>query len=180
MFDEITTPITYVIGFFTMFVAVVLIFSSKLDDNAQTYCNDAIQEFVDQSRASGYISPEAYLQMMRKINNTGNLYDVQITHKSKTVQPYVDGSNNVVPGKYVNSYNAYYKDEILEILFPNGSTGNEIYPLKNGDSLNVSISLKEPTLGARIAYFFTRKSINTIQASYTGYVGSTEENGIGG
>lgn len=178
MFDELMTPITYLVGIVVLFLAVVGIYSAKMDSNAQTYCNDVIEEFVDRSRASGYISAESYLEMMRKINSTGNLYEVEITHQSKTSVPYIDASGNEVQGRYAESYNAYYRNEILGVLFPDGNAGYGNYPLKKGDYLKVNFSLKEPTLGGRMLWFVTRKDIKTISGSYGGYVGSTEENGL--
>mgnify|MGYP003295287183 CR=1 FL=1 len=175
MFDEMMTPITYVFGIFLMFVVVVGIYAGKMDNNSQTYCNDAIEEFVDNARASGYISAEAYLEMMRKINDSGNLYEVQIAHRSKTSMPYIDEYGNQIDGKFVDSYNAYYKDEILGYIFPSGGGDYNDYSLKNGDYIKVSFYLKDATLGSKLLRFITTKSIKTISGSYGGYVGSTEE-----
>lgn len=178
MFDELITPFTFAFGIVLAFVITLCAFTVKLDMDAQSYCDDAVHEFVDTSRASGYISAEAYIDMMTKIGNTGNLYDIEIMHRSKATVPYVKEDGTEVAGKYGDSYNAYYKDEILSYIFPDGNADYGNYPLKNGDYLKVTFQLREPTLGAKIMRMFSGKTYKTIKGSYGGYVGSLEENGV--
>lgn len=177
MFEEIITPITYGVGICIVVVFAIIGLFIKVDSNAQTYCNDAIVKFVDKSRASGYISAEAYIEMMTSINNTNNLYEVFIMHQSKTLVPRTDESGNNLGG-VTNAYNTYYKDEILDYIFvDDGMNGYHNYPLKNGDYLKVSFELKEPTFSAKMISFFTTHTPKTIYGAYGGYVGSTEEYG---
>ncbi len=177
MFEEIITPITYVVGIVFIVAYAVAGLFIKMDSNAQTYCNDAVVEFVDKSRASGYISAESYIEMMSRINNTNNLYKVSITHQSKTFVPLTDGNGNELGG-VAEAYNTYYKDEILDYIFADdGMDGYHNYALKNGDYLKVSFELEEPTIGTRIVTFFSVHTPKTIYGTYGGYVGSTEENG---
>ena len=178
MIKELITPISY--AFASVVVLVVIgIFLLKLDTNTQTYCDDALVEFVDNARTSGYISASSYLEFVNSLNNTNNLYSIKIMHKSETLVPYMDASGNVVNGKLGDAYNAYYEDEILAVLFPENSNGYGTYALKKGDYLKVTYSLKEPTMGARFIGYITKHAPKTVQGSYGGYVGSTEENGIG-
>lgn len=177
MFEEILTPITYTVSIFLVLVIAIYALFSKMDSNAQTYCNDAIVEFVDKSRAAGYISAEAYIEMMTRINNTNNLYNVSIMHQSKVIVPNTDGNGNSLGG-VANAYNTYFKDEILDYIFADdGMSEYHNYPLKNGDYLKVSFELQEPTLAAKMISFFTVHTPKTIYGAYGGYVGSTEEYG---
>lgn len=179
--DVFTRPFVYIIGIFLTLVVVFNIYMAKMDNDAQSYCNDAIEEFVDKSRSSGYISPESYLTMARRVNNTGNLYELEIVHQSKTTVPLTnpDGTNVVdADGNIVSdttySYNSYNKEDILTILFPNDPNEDYgRYDLKNGDYLKVSLNLKEPTLAARLYSKWSGTQLKTIAGSYGGYVGST-------
>lgn len=177
MYEEIITPITYAVGICVIvFFAVAGLFI-KMDSNAQTYCNDAIVEFVDKSRASGYISAESYIEMMTRINHTHNLYNVSITHQSQTLVPATDDGGNELGG-VTYAYNTYYQDEILDYIFADdGMDGYHNYALKNGDYLKVSFELVEPTIATKAVTLFSAHTPKTIYGTYGGYVGSTEENG---
>ena len=177
MFNQLITPITYVFGLFISVFFITIIFTVKLDNDSQTYCDNAVHEFVDQSRATGYISPQAYLEMVNTMNNTGNLYDIEMVHRSTKMTPYVDAAGNEKKGAFVEIYDAYYKEEIVGELFPMNTSSYGAYPLKNGDYIKVSYSLKEPTLAAKMISMISTHSLKTIYGSYGGYVGSTEENG---
>lgn len=177
MYEEIMTPVTYTVCIIAVVFFAVAGLCIKMDSNAQTYCNDAIVEFVDKSRASGYISAEAYIEMMTRINNTNNLYNVSIAHQSQTLVPRTDDNGNELGG-VAYAYNTYYKDEILDYIFADdGMNGYHNYALKNGDYLKVSFELKEPTFATRLVTFFSPHTPKTIYGSYGGYVGSTEERG---
>lgn len=177
MYEEAITPVTYAVCIvFVIFFGIAAL-CVRMDANAQTYCNDAIVEFVDQSRASGYISAEAYIEMMTRINETNNVYNVSIVHKSMTLVPNTDEYGNDLGG-VTHAYNTYYKDEILDYIFSDdGMDGYHNYALKNGDYLKVSFEITEPTFATKLVTFFSTHTPKTIYGSYGGYVGSTEENG---
>lgn len=177
MYEEAITPITYVVCIIAVVFFAVAGLCIKMDSNAQTYCNDAIVEFVDKSRASGYISAEAYIEMMTRINDTNNLYNVSIMHQSKTLVPFTDENGNALGG-VTSAYNAYYKDDILDYIFSDdGMDGYHNYALKNGDYLKVSFELSEPTFATKLVTMFSTHTPKTIYGAYGGYVGSTEEYG---
>lgn len=158
-------------------VSVLLItanISLKQDNTTQTYVTDAAYEFIDISRATGYISSQSYLDLIKKLDSTGILYDIEIVHKSAEV---TQGSAND-PGSAGTAvyYEHYYTSEILNELF----SGDEVYMdaytkynLKRGDYLSVVISNKTPTFGNRLLGFLFRSfQEQTIHVSYGGYVGS--------
>ncbi len=177
MFQEFLTPVNYVVGIFLVALLGMSSLCLKMDANAQSYCNDAVVEFVDKARASGYISAESYTEMMQRIHATNNLYNVSIRHESKTSVPQTNDAGRTT-GKVVNAYNAYYQDEILDYIFAgDGSAGFHNYPLKNGDYIQVTFELQEPTFATRLVTFFSAHAPKTISGSYGGYVGSTEEYG---
>ena len=175
---DISRPIVYSIGIFLITLFIVQVFYVKLDQNVQAYVDNAINEFVDDTCASGYISPENYLQMTRKVNNTGNMYELTLIHEAKVVMPYVaeDGTEQI--GSYVLSSMTYNKQEILDEMFPINDPFYYNYPLNSGDHIKVTLSLKEPTPAGRIFSFLSGREVKTIAYSYSGYVGSKEENGM--
>jgi len=177
MFDIFTRPVVYIVGIFLTLVVVFNIYIAKMDTNVQTYCNDVIEEFVDEVRVSGYISAESYLEMTRKLNSTGNLYDISIIHQSRFCVPKTnpDGTEIVVDGEgkteYTDSFYTYNKEDILQILFPEGNEYGR-YDMKHGDFIKVSLSLKEPTMGAKLYSKWTGKALKTISGTYSGYIGN--------
>ncbi len=175
---DISRPFVYVAALFTITVFIVQSFYIKLDQNVQSYVDDAITDFVDDSCASGYISPSNYLEMTRRIGNTGNLYNLNLIHESKATMPYVDNDGNEVAGAYVASNNTFNKQEILDEMFPQGTTEYYNYALRNGDYIKVTLSLKEPTPAGKIFAFLSGQEVKTISFSYGSYVGSVEENGM--
>lgn len=175
---DISRPIVYTIGIFAMTIAIIQMFFIKLDQTSDAYINDAITDFVQDSCASGYISPENYLKMTRRINNTGNLYQLNLIHEAKVVMPLVKEDGTEELGSYVRSNNTYNKDEILGEMFPADTTEYYNYPLNNGDYIKVTLSLKEPTPAGKLFSFFSKHEINTIAFSFGAYVGNYEENGM--
>ena len=114
---DISRPFVYAIGLFLITVFIVQVFYIKFDQNVQSYVDDAVTDFVNDSCASGYMSPESYLKMARKINNTGNLYTLSMIHEAKVVMPYVKENGKEVKGSFVVSNSTYNKEEILEEMF---------------------------------------------------------------
>ncbi len=169
--------VAIVLGLGTFFI--IQIFFTKMDQNVQSYTADAIEKFVDDSCTSGYISPQAYLEMTRRINNTGNLYKLSVVHEAKVVSPYVDANGDEKEGQFVVTNATYNKEEILDEMFPMNETDYYNYPLGNGDYLKVTLSLKEPTMAGKLfARISKSHEPKTIVYSYGGYVGNTEENGM--
>ncbi|WP_026667606.1 hypothetical protein [Butyrivibrio sp. AE2005] len=175
---DISRPFVYAIGLFLITVFIVQVFYIKFDQNVQSYVDDAVTDFVNDSCASGYMSPESYLKMARKINNTGNLYTLSMIHEAKVVMPYVKESGKEVKGSFVVSNSTYNKEEILEEMFPVNTTDYYNYMLNNGDYVKVTLNLKEPTPAGRLFAFLSGTELKTIEFSYGAYVGNREENGM--
>lgn len=169
MFEKILQPISYTIGIIVMFAIPICLYAIKMDYNSQSVCDDAVQQFVDRSRAAGYISASNYSEMVSTITATGNLYNISIYHQSKICYPGKDNKG------FDYNYMTYTTDEILNALFDESGGGQ--YNMKNGDYLKVTYSLKDPTLGAKIYSMWTSHSYKSIRGSYGGYVGSAGEMG---
>ena len=168
--------IAFLLGFGAFFT--IEVFFTKMDQNTQAYAADAIEKFVDDACTSGYISPSSYLEMTRRINNTGNLYNLLLVHEAKVVMPYVAADGSEIEGNFVVSNATYNKEEILDEMFPVSSADYFNYVLGNGDYVKVSLSLKEPTMAGKLMARISGHEPRTIVYSYGGYVGNTEENGM--
>ena len=175
---DVSRPIIFSFGLLIITIFTVQIFYTKLDQNVQSYVDDAVTDFVNDSCASGYISPENYLEMTRRINNTGNLYNLSMIHEAKVVMPYVSESGEEKIGSYVVSNNTYNLQEILDEMFPTTDTSYYNYPLNNGDYIKVTLTLKAPTPAGRLFSMLSGQEVKTILFSYGGYVGNMEENGM--
>lgn len=182
MGHEWFTPITYAIGLLLAVVGVVTLFALNMDIHSQAYCDDAAHEFVDNARAAGYISATSYIEFRQRLNNTGNLYDVTISHDSKASHPMTDAAGNEIEGRYMNGKTSYNQNEITSYMFPDNSDEFCNYPLKEGDYLKVSYTLKSSTFGGKLIKMWLNVNGKSISGSYGGYVGSIEENGtaVGG
>ena len=175
---DVSRPIVYSLGILLITIFIIQVFYVKLDQNVQAYIDNAVNEFVDDTCATGYISPEKYLLMTGRINNTGNVYELTLTHEAKVVMPYVSEDGTEKIGSYVLSNVTYNKQEILDEMFPINDPFYYNYPLNSGDNIKVTVSLIEPTPAGRIFSYFSGKEVKTIAYSYGGYVGSKEDNGI--
>ena len=51
-----------------MFVAPVYIMANRMDQSAQTYMDNAVQEFVDKVRATGVIRAEEYERLANSLD----------------------------------------------------------------------------------------------------------------
>lgn len=150
-----------------MFIVPMMFYFAKVDYDVQTVCDDAVHEFVDKSRTSGYVSANNYNQMIHKMSATGNLYEVHIIHESKICYP--GGSS------YDSNYYTYTTDEILSDIFDETGAGTHI--MKNGDYIKVQYTLKEPTIASKLFGAFSTHTRKSIKGSYGGYVGAALEMG---
>lgn len=172
--EEIFSALGFTIGMGLAVVIIVGALSFRMDNTSQVYCEDAVHEFVDSARQSGYVSPNKYMQMVETMNNTGNIYEVSIYIESYNAIPQTDKDDNTIQNKYESSYKAYHTDEILDYMFPD--TGeNQNWYLKNGDFIQVSYEIKNNTIASQlIGFLTTHHNLKTIFGNYSGYVGSTE------
>lgn len=155
-------------GCIAMFLVPVMLIAQKQDTVSQSYIDNAVVEFVDNARAAGKITPEAYEKMCNKIDTAHLICEVRIVHSAAYTVPKGSG-----PLYETETYRFdYNKDEILNVMYP--PVGDNIdYQMKNGDYLKVEVQNTTPTLGSRMFRLFQNKSADTtLFASYGGYVGN--------
>lgn len=161
---------TAVFGISVIVFAVCMFLSLSYDHQVQLECDRAVEEFVDQSRANGYISYNNYLELADRLSATGYIYTIFIENDSKIT---VSSDSDL---GYEDTYYASYEDEILEYMF-NGpedvNNGYRNYSMKAGDYLKVSYSINCRSFSSMIIGLITvHQSYKTIYGSSSGLVGA--------
>ena len=157
----------YLFAIICMTILPLLLIFNNNDITVKSYLNNSVQMFVDEARGSGYITPEAYQTFVDELTAINDSYTVKIEHKSKYIQPTGTGTGYTVAYKYYN------ETDILDYMFPDSSTRN-IYNMKNGDFIKVSVISKNYSLGSRFLGAITGSGYGIRNsASAAGYVGNS-------
>ena len=172
MGDTLGRIFVAIFGCIILFIAPVMLTAQKQDTVSQSYIDNAVVEFVDNARAAGKITPEAYEKLCNQVDTAHMICEIRITHSSAYTVPtnFVDpatGWRKTATYRY-----DYNKDEILNVIYP-ASGANRDYQMKNGDYLKVEVQNTTPTLGSKMFRLFQNKSSDTtLFTSYGGYVGN--------
>ncbi len=179
MGDSLGRLASFFLSAVVFFIVPITIIALKQDDMKQTMVNDAVVEFVDESRAAGQITYNNYVKMYKTIGAAQEKCEIEINYKSAFEYP-VFGPGNVVAG-YERHYKAYNKTDILnamQIIDPAHPANNkwEPFELKEGGYLNVSVKSTTPTLGTKMFRLFVPQyGGREIATSYGGYVGNVKQ-----
>lgn len=171
MYDIVGKVWSFLFAIFIIFTGSTMLYAQKQDVVVQNYVDSAVEEFVDTSRARGYISQNTYEEFINKLDATQNVYTVNITHYSDRQTPVTrDGEKD-----YESYYEAYTQEDILTTIYDsNTSESSARYDMKTGDFLRVEVKNASPTLGRRLLGLFTGGASEggQIVSSYGGYVGN--------
>lgn len=161
--DSVSKIFGYVMGVILLFVLPLLVIMLNFDNELDRYANDAVVEFVDKSRSTGYISAENWETFVHKIVSTGKNYKIYVCHESVYMYPEAGGG-------YSTHYYSYFRDEIVSGIYQ--PSGTVKWNMKSGDYLRVSIEEENAGFGMKMfsSIFGTgeAKHLNT----YGGYVGN--------
>lgn len=127
-----------------MFLVPLQDSARKADAVSQIYISNETTEFVNNIKNKGYITLEMYKRFIQNIDKTNHLYDIQIVHSHRLIEPLVN-ADRIVEEHYTVRYYNTYQDEILETF----DEGN-IYYFSQGDYINVNIKNRNKTLADRI------------------------------
>ena len=114
--------VSFLFGAVMLFIVPVTLVAIKQDDLKQTTMDDAVVEFVDNARASGQITDDAYRDLVRKITAAQELCDIRIDYRAAYVAPKTDytGALPGTPGEaketevYLKAYN---KTDIVHEIY---------------------------------------------------------------
>lgn len=158
--------IAIVCSVFVLFTLPLIIISLKMENMTQSYIDNAIVEFVDNSRSTAVITDFSYEKLCNQIDSVQSNCTISIKHSSKYV--VADGTN------IETLYYDYFKDDILRKIYtPSGL--NDKYRMQNGDFISVTVYNNSPTLATQLYRLLLKKynpSGKSIYATYSGYVGN--------
>ncbi|NLU52570.1 MAG: hypothetical protein GXX10_06880 [Clostridiaceae bacterium] len=136
-----------------LFLAPLMSILERQDDIAYNVVLTECNRFVDTCRDLGYITPNIYLELTERLNSTGNMYDIKLSHISRTVDPvYVEnGSSLVFTGEYEVHHVAFGESQILSVLFPEDNTlpayhKDRRYLMSMGDLLFIEVKNRGKTM----------------------------------
>lgn len=139
-----------------LFLAPAIYLSQQATGVNQYVVNEAAMSFVEQARTTGYITPELYLELVERLDATGELYRISLQHSAYQTSPVFGETGEVERvGEY---FVATYEEEIWNTL-----QAGENYEMNPDDYLSIEIrSRRGRTLRDRM--------LGTIFATYGGRI----------
>lgn len=156
MSETLITVIAIFLAATLMFVFPMMALSERTDDVAQLSVQTATSEFVDNVRASGVITQNAYSNYLQTLNATGNSFDVEVELKilDENLSSKVGQASSIKIGE--NIYYSVYTSQMEETLNSKGK-----YLLKEGDIISVTAKNTNTTISQMLKNFFYAVSGNT-------------------
>jgi len=178
MADALGKITIFFLGAILLFIVPMTIIAVNQDKTKQTYIDDAAVEFVDNARAGGEISVQAYKTLTKRIDSAHSLCDIQIRYLStyEYPVPVYDATHTITGYTYERHTQEYSKSDITGYMFPNGGSETRSFPLREGGYLSVEVRNVTPTLGGQmLGLFVPGYSGKSLHTSYGGYVGNNKQ-----
>lgn len=175
MDDIITSILGIALSAVLMFIFPLMTMSDMTDDVSQLTVRIATNEFVEDIRKTGKITPERYSQFLGNIASTGNTYNIEIEAKILDENPSRTTSIRTPRVQGENVYYSVYNTQIINnTIDPQNSTREpKTYYLKEGDIISVSVKNANQTMAQQLKNFFytvVGKDTYVIAASHSGIV----------
>ena len=135
-------------------------------------------EFVDNARASGEITHQAYERMSKRISAAHQICEIRLSYSSSYQSPEIvqdaDGNDKVTYKRHLQEYS---NEDIIDYIFPTyPDTEYKDFPMKEGGYISVEVKNITPTLGTQMArMFIPTYSGQTLRTNYGGYVGNSKQ-----
>lgn len=161
-----------------LLLATIANYAIRNDNTVETYVNTTVHEFVDTARTTGKVTASDYDQLIKKLDATGNVYDINIEARNERQYPTMNG--NEVTG-YETGYEVDGTNSIMDTLYgtqeEQGNDAEGVYRLENGDYFKVEVKNRSATLGNKLlsSIYFRVPETGTVYVSYGGYVGNDAE-----
>ncbi len=153
-------------GILLLFIAPLLYMAQKQDSICQLYVTGETIKLVDSIRAEGIFSKTMYYDYISRIDKTGNLYDIRITHAHRVIAPDYDEVTDTVSDTISSYYYNTYEEEIFQ-AFDEGRG----YRFSQGDYISVRVVNRNGTMAQRMSLFLRRKSEDiSILVTYGGLI----------
>lgn len=143
--DSFGKIVALLISIVLLFITPLIYTAEKQDIITQNYIAFETTKFVDSIKNTGYLSDDMYFSFIKNLDATNLLYDIEIVHSHKVVEPIYDETTDT----FLNDYNTYtyntYQDEILEALDSIGS-----YYFTKEDYISVQLINKSKTFATKL------------------------------
>lgn len=159
-----------------VFISVILLFivplmylAQKQDMITQSFVSSKTTEFIDSIKNTGYLSYDMYISYLRQLGATNVVYEVNIVHAHKTVEPIY----NEATSSYMIDYNVHYDNRYTQdILVELDRAGG--YYFNQGDYISIKVENKSVTYGAKLQHliFNTNGFDKQIFVAYGGMIRS--------
>lgn len=173
MYDVVGKVAAFIAASLVFFVLTTTLYAQKQDNIVQDHVTDAVHEFVDTARTSGYITKTSYDTLINRLDATQNIYKIELTHYAVKTNYVSSGSSS-----FQDNYEAHNKTDILRALeSQNGlTTSSPRYMMNKGDYIRIEVVNMHPTLSRKLMGIFLMgsKEGGQIRSQYGGYIGYDE------
>lgn len=193
MDEYVSTFLTLVLVTAALFFAPLIILSNRIDDSMQTVVEESVSEFVDRTRAQGYITFDDYYSLLDRLDATGNTYNITLytlesDYYYSTGFKGSDGTVNT--NGYASGYKTTSQSELLKTLMDadintdsdgdhiannDGLTDNSTngrLELDAGDYIYCEVVQTNSTIGQKLLGAFLNSETPKIQVRYGGMTGN--------
>lgn len=145
------------------FILPILYLSQKQDVINQNYVMTETVKFVDSIKNQGYLTKNMYDSYIKKIDETNNVYTVEIEHSHKTISPLYDEDSKQFLDDISTNYYSTYEEDILKELYEGSGT----YTFSQGDYISVKVYNKNKTFSAKLQQSLYHSEMPGIQILIT-------------
>lgn len=156
-------------------VTVILLFfiplaytGAKHDMMIQTYVTTETSFFAEAIRNSGSLTKNMYDLFLKKLNETGHVYEIELTHYEEKIDfDLQNDSNQNELVQFSNHYYGIYTQDIIKDLYETTQ-----YTMKQGDYFMVKVQNKDKTYGTKLQEWFLQRALPNVQifAVYGGII----------
>ncbi len=153
-----------------LFLVPLLNMLERQDDIAYNVVLTECNRFADICRDTGFITPNQYSDFINRINSTGNLYQIRLSHVKRSVSPIYKqtGGTLAFTGEHEIIHVNIGEEEIMGVLFPINTASpldkSRRYKMGMGDLFFVEVKNKGKTMAVAIRdmILFTNTSAPSI------------------
>lgn len=129
-----------------MFLFPLLYLAQKQDAINQVYLEDSTVTFVNDIKNHGYITSNMYERYLKKVNETDNLYKIELVHTHTVVDPKYDETTDTFMDDYYTYDKCTYEDDIMKVIYED----DHPYYMRQGDSISLKIYNRTNTFAGRL------------------------------
>ena len=145
MGDSLTTIIAIFLAAVLMFIFPLAAIADRNDDTSQMYVQTTLDNFVNTVAAKGKLTNDDYEKLESTLAATNNSYDIELKIDVKDVNPGKKTGNQKLGD---TTYYSVYTSQIIDST--TGTVKNNVYYLKEGDYITVSVKNINKTISQMI------------------------------